>query len=309
MQQCRVPQFRYAGDARRASGAMAVSPLPTAAIEEEAVDPPPLELDDQQMDGRYVEALHHGVDRKPDDSLLCNSPNPAFTATAAAQQVSLDTAPIVPADVLNRIQPSYFEWRSHPSHIFVLLLLQHRGLYYPLHRDAFNYHMAEMFLYYLYICHIGSYFVQYVPGKRPKELFFNVRLCADDQYSEVETNVSPSLVATSHHSGTSIKYSIPLYHLVGVNAGVRGPGFLPFLSNSSTIEGCVSASGHRAQFPTTGTFSLLFFDPKRGTSQSVDLLTCDARVYDIWIKTFSGIVSVNHSSVVQVPLSGNQDDA
>lgn len=224
--------------------------------------------------------------------------------TEVAQRITLDAEPVVPPAILRRAQVRTQKWRRQPSHIIVLFLLQRRGLYYPRNRDIYNYHMASSFLYYLDICREGSYFVHYTHRRWPKERFFRLRLCTTDWYSEEDTNMLPFLVATVHKSGVTIVKSIPLHQLVGVSLGADGPAFTPLLcGGGKTIQGCVDSSGHRATFPTAGAFRLQFYDEERKTTESVDLLTCDPKVFDIWTKTFSGIVSVNSSSVIQVPLT------
>lgn len=221
-----------------------------------------------------------------------------------AQRITLDAEPLVPPAILRRAQVRTHKWRRHPSHIIVLFLLQRRGLYYPRNRDIYNYHMASSFLHYLDICREGSYFVHYTLRRWPKERFFRIRLCATDWYSEENTNMLPFLVTTVHKSGVTIVKSLPLHQLVGVSLGADGPVFTPLLCGGGrTIQGCMDSSGHRATFPTAGAFRLQFYDEEKRTTESVDLLTCDPKVFDIWTKTFSGIVSVNSSSVIQVPLT------
>lgn len=223
----------------------------------------------------------------------------------AAHRIALDEKPVVPPKILKRCQIRTLQWRWSFSHVIVLLLLQKRGLRLSRHRHIFNYHMAELFLRYLSICMDGAYFIYYEPGCVPRERFFRIRLCSDNRNDDADSwsSLSPNLVVTMHRYGASVLKSIALYHLVGVSIGAFGPAFAPFLVSSDIIQGCVDSSGKRATFPIAGAFRLLFYDEKCHSSSTVDLLTSDCAVFDIWTKAFKGITSVNSSSVVQVPLS------
>lgn len=222
-----------------------------------------------------------------------------------AHRIALDEGPVVPPKILKRCQNRTLQWRRSFSHIIVLLLLQNRGLRLSRHRHIFNYHMAELFLRYLSICMDGAYFIYYEPGCAPRERFFRIRLFSDNWNDDADSwsSLSPNLVGTMHRYGASVLKSEALYHLVGVSIGPFGPAFAPFLLSSDIIQGCVDSSGKRATFPIAGAFRLLFYDEKCHSSRTVDLLTSDGAVFDIWTKAFKGLTSVNSSSVVQVPLS------
>lgn len=222
-----------------------------------------------------------------------------------AQHITLDADPVVPPGLLHRISKPVWKWRNHRSHFVVLLLLQQKGLYYPRNRDIYNYHMAELFLHYVDICREGSYFIHYSAQSSPKERFFRIRLCGKNWYDEEEPTMLPCLMGTLHKSGSTVTFSAPLHELVGVQLDAGGPHFAPFLrgANQSSISGCIDSRGHRAVFSTSGAFRLLFYSREEKRSYSVDLLTCDPNVYAIWTVTFRGVLSVNSSSVVQVPLS------
>lgn len=223
----------------------------------------------------------------------------------AVDRWTLDADPVVPPKILRRVisESRVYNWRENPSHIFVAMLLQCRGLNIGRYPEIFNYHMAELFLRYISICQEGSFFLHYAPGYRPKERFMKLQFCATDRFSDEGTDFLPYLITLKHRSAVTTTKAIPLHQFVGVTLGPEGPGFAPFLINATTIKGCKDYSGHHRAFPTFGTFRLLFHDHEKGVTDSIDLLTCDESVYDIWTKTFSGIVSVNSSSVVQVPLT------
>ena len=221
---------------------------------------------------------------------------------------AMDAQPVVPLEMLRKAQATPFIWIRHPSHGIVLSLLQHRGIYLPRYRELVDYHMAELFLHYLDLCREGAYFVYYAPSKWPKERFFRIRMLPVNRL-EASTEPVPHLVMTLHESGVHILDAIPLDNLVGVTVSPQAACFRPFLESPNTIIGCREGRGHRARMPIDGAFSLWFYDVRQHTSRSVDLLTCDAKVFDIWTKTFRGLVSVNSSSVVQVAMTPQGDSA
>jgi hypothetical protein len=215
---------------------------------------------------------------------------------------AMDAQPVVPLELLRKAQETPFIWIRHPSHGIILSLLQHRGIYLPRYRELVDYHMAELFLHYIDLCREGSYFVYYAPSKWPKERFFRIRMLPVNRL-EAGTEPVPHLVITLHESGVHILDAIPLDNLVGVTVTPQAACFRPFLESPNTIIGCREGRGHRARMPVDGAFSLWFYDIRQHTSRSVDILTCDAKVFDIWTKTFRGLVSVNSSSVVQVAMT------
>ncbi|AYU82217.1 hypothetical protein LdCL_330030600 [Leishmania donovani] len=215
---------------------------------------------------------------------------------------AMDAQPVVPPGLLRNLQEPPFIWNRHPSHGIVLCLLQHRGIYLPRYRELVDYHMAELFLHYLDLCREGAFFIHYSAGKWPKERFFRIRMLPVNRL-EAETEPVPHLVITLHESGVDILDAIPLDELVGVTATPQTACFLPFLESPKTIIGCREGRGHRARLPADGAFSLWFYDVAQHKPRSVDILTCDAKVFDIWTKTFRGLVSVNSSSIVQVALT------
>lgn len=214
----------------------------------------------------------------------------------------MDSKPVVPLELLQSAQEAPFVWNRHPSHPVILSLLQHRGIFLPRYRELVDYHMAELFLHYIDLCREGSYFVYYAPSKWPKERFFRIRMLPVNRL-ESDMEPVPHLVLTMHEAGVHIMDAIPLDYLVGVTATPQSACFRPFLDSPNTIIGCREGRGHRAHLPVDGAFSLWFYDIHQHTSRSVDLLTCDAKVFDIWTKTFRGLVSVNSSSIVQVSLT------
>lgn len=231
--------------------------------------------------------------------------NSKETLERLAHRITLDGEPVVPPKVLQRCHARPPQWRRYPSHIIVMLLLQQKRLSPSRYPDIYNYHMAELFLRYIAICMEGAYFIYYEPGCIPRERFFRIRLSSEDWSGKSDGSmpVLPYLVATMHRLGASVMQSVSLHHLVGVSCGASGPSFSPFLLNSKIIQGCVERSRNRATFFTDGAFRLLFYDEKSHTSRTVDLLTSDHAVFDIWTKTFQGLTSVNSSSVVQIPLT------
>ncbi|KAK7201371.1 hypothetical protein NESM_000199500 [Novymonas esmeraldas] len=227
---------------------------------------------------------------------------------ANAMISAIDAQPVVPLELLRASQEQPFIWNRHPSHGIILCLLQHRGIYLPRYRELVDYHMAELLLHYLDLCREGAFFVYYAAGKWPKERFLRLRMLPVNRL-EAETELVPHLVITLHESGVQILDAVPLDNLVGVTVTPQAACFRPFLESPNTIIGCREGRGHRARLPVDGAFSLWFYDVARHTSRSVDILTCDAKVFDIWTKTFRGLVSVNSSSVVQVALTPSGESA
>ncbi|EPY37073.1 hypothetical protein STCU_00224 [Strigomonas culicis] len=196
-----------------------------------------------------------------------------------------------------------FQWNRHPSHAIVLSLLKDRSIYLPLYRDLIDYHMSQLFLHYLTICCQGSYFVRYVGGKWPKERFVCIRMLPLDRLTDRPSKqLAPHLVVFRHRSAVDILDAIPLRFLVGVTTTARASAFRPFMESGNTIVGCRDGRGHRARLPINGALSLWFYDRAALQGSSVDILTCSSKVFDVWTKTFRGLVSVNSSAVVQTVL-------
>ncbi|TPP55461.1 hypothetical protein CGC20_10275 [Leishmania donovani] len=252
---------------------------------------------DRWTDEEPSDRDHSGID-------AANATNAGLIMGVAAAAIvsAMDAQPVVPPGLLRNLQEPPFIWNRHPSHGIVLCLLQHRGIYLPRYRELVDYHMAELFLHYLDLCREGAFFIHYSAGKWPKERFFRIRMLPVNRL-EAETEPVPHLVITLHESGVDILDAIPLDELVGVTATPQTACFLPFLESPKTIIGCREGRGHRARLPADGAFSLWFYDVAQHKPRSVDILTCDAKVFDIWTKTFRGLVSVNSSSIVQVALT------
>ncbi|KPA81087.1 hypothetical protein ABB37_04445 [Leptomonas pyrrhocoris] len=250
-------------------------------------------------------SINNDDDEDSDDSWDGDADPLSF---ADAVVTAMDARPVVPLELLRKAQETPFVWMRHPSHGVLLSLLQHRGIYLPRYRELVDYHMAELFLHYLDLCREGAFFVYYAPSKWPKERFFRVRMLPVKRL-EAATEPVPHLVITLHESGVHILDAIPLDNLVGVTVSPQAACFRPFLESPNTIIGCREGRGHRARMPVDGAFSLWFYDVAQHTSRSVDILTCDAKVFDIWTKTFRGLVSVNSSSVVQVAMTPQGDSA
>ncbi|GET91977.1 hypothetical protein, conserved [Leishmania tarentolae] len=251
---------------------------------------------DRRGDSPYHDDSNTKEDGVEEDSL----------SLAEAIVSAIDAQPVVPPDLLRNLQEPPFIWNQHPSHGIVLCLLQHRGIYLRRYRELVDYHMAELFLHYLDLCREGAFFIHYSAGKWPKERFFRIRMLPVKRL-EAETEPVPHLVITLHESGVDILDAIPLDDLVGVTTTPNTPCFLPFLESPKTIIGCREGRGHRAHLPADGAFSLWFYNMAQHKPRSVHILTCDAKVFDIWTKTFRGLVSVNSSSLVQVALTPQGD--
>ncbi|CAJ1035428.1 hypothetical protein Q4I32_007109 [Leishmania shawi] len=255
---------------------------------------------------------HHGraYDDDDDDRLgsMWNDAEDDPLWSAGAIVSAMDAQPVVPAELLCSVQAPPFIWNRHPSHCIVLCLLQRRGICLPRYRELVDYHMSELLLHYLDVCREGAFFVYYSAGKWPKERFFRIRMMPMNRLGPV-TESAPHLVMTLHESGIHVLDSIPLDSLVGVTVTPQAARFRPFLEPPNTIIGCREGRGHRTRLPVDGAFSLWFYDVVQHTARSVDVLTCNEKVFDIWTKTFRGLVSVNSSSVVQVALTPHGDSA
>ncbi|KAG5469507.1 hypothetical protein LSCM1_02730 [Leishmania martiniquensis] len=215
---------------------------------------------------------------------------------------AMDAQPVVPPELLRGAQERPFVWNQHPSHGVVLCLLRQRGICPSRYRELVEYHMAELFLHYVDLCREGAFFVYYARGKSPKERFFRISMLPASRRGAV-TKQMPHLVIALHKSSSRMLDAIPLDDLVGVTVTPQSACFRRFLESPQTLIGCREGRGHRARLPVDGAFSLWFYNTAQHMPRSVDILTCDAKVFDIWTKTFRGLVSVNSSSVVQVALT------
>lgn len=223
-----------------------------------------------------------------------------------------------------------FDWVKEPTASIVLCLLEQKGISHHRYSALVNYHMSEVFLFYLQLLAEGSYFIHYLPRAgadaasrskvTPKERFFQIKMLPFDLVSEKDKKV-PHLVHKLHQSGVQLIDAVPLCYLVGVTTTANTPVFSQYMNTSgvgvddgtvnyagnhsnsnSVIQGCRDGRGHRTLLPTSGCFSLWFYDRSRDTSREIHLLTLDARVFEIWTQACRGIVSVNSSTTVQAPL-------
>ncbi|KAG5495197.1 hypothetical protein JKF63_02252 [Porcisia hertigi] len=246
------------------------------------------------------------VDSDTDSDRISDGVEDDLLSLASAIVYDMDSKPVVPLDLLRNAQETPFMWDRHPSHGVVLCLLQRRGIYPQRYRELVEYHMAELFLHYLDLCRKGAFFVHYSAGKFPKERF--LRICMlPVNLRDAASKLMPYLVITFHEGGVRILDSIPLDKLVGITVTPQTACFRPFLESPSTLIGCRGGLGHRTRLPVDGAFSLWFKHAPKNVPRSVDILTCDARVFDIWTKTFRGLLSVNSSSIVQVGLTPNKE--
>ncbi|RNF25327.1 uncharacterized protein Tco025E_02350 [Trypanosoma conorhini] len=238
-----------------------------------------------------------------DDSSSSSSFAPEASELSLTESVLLDfdAEPVVPPGVLSASQPCGFAWIRHPCHTIVLSLLRSRDLFLPRYADLAEYHMSEVFLHYISLCCQGAYFVRYETKSSPKERFFSIRMLPRDMTTRHSEKI-PYLAWTMHRTGVQLAGCVPLEQLVGITVNTRSASFHPHMLSLRTIVG-PRVDNHRVKLPTEGAFSLWFTARRHGTAISVDILTCNSIVLDIWTKAFKGLVSVNSSSVVQVPLT------
>jgi hypothetical protein len=201
-----------------------------------------------------------------------------------------DALPVVPAERL-RGQTRRLLWEQHPAHGIVLSLLTRRGVVPQLHRTLVEYHMAEAFLNCLSALMRGSYFVRYAPkNASPKERFFNVQMLPDSN-----RRLSPFLCWYIHRTAVQMIDKVSLDDLVGVSPGFQSPAFRRWLISHDIIKGCMQGH-HRARMSTRGCFTLWFYDRVGQRPRSVDLLTNNMSIFQVWTKTMEGILTVNSSS-------------
>ncbi|EPY34976.1 hypothetical protein AGDE_07660 [Angomonas deanei] len=258
--------------------------------------------DDSDEEGEELSSSYDSDSDSEETSAEVTATNQTTTAPLIEVR-DLDLEPVIPRHLLEETRQVPLQWSRHPCHSFVISLLQHRGIYLPRNRELVDYHMAEYFLHYLSICQRGSYFVYYGAGRWPKERFFSVSLLPLDRTSPVVGELLPHLVMRLHRDGVQIVDAVPLKFLVGVTATAKAACFRPFLETANTIIGCREGRGHRARLPADGAFTLWFYDRDNHRSRSFDLLTCNAKVFDVWTKACRGVVSVNSSCTVQAPLT------
>ncbi|ESL07109.1 hypothetical protein TRSC58_05208 [Trypanosoma rangeli SC58] len=257
--------------------------------------------------GRAVRCDTGRVPLRASSFSLLGDSSSSFTSEASASSFEesvlfdFDAEPVVPPGILCESQPCAFAWIQHPCHAIVLSLLRSRNLFLPRYANIVEYHMSEVFLHYIALCCQGAYFVRYEAKSSPRERFFSIRMLPRDITTSSPRKI-PYLVWTMHRTGVQLVGCVPLEQLVGITVNTRSASFHPQLLSSSSIIG-PRVDSHRVKLPTKGAFSLWFLDHSQGTATSVDILTCNATVFDIWTRTFKGLVSVNSSSVVQVPLT------
>jgi hypothetical protein len=205
-----------------------------------------------------------------------------------AREVAFDDdAPIVPMELL-RNEEAPGNWEDHPARFVVLALLEQRGVIPPQHMDVVRYHMALAFLEFIGITMGGSYFIKYgLKGTAPKERFVRLRILSDEHGRMV-----PNLVITLHREGVQLQDRIRLQDLVGITRGIDGPAFRRHLVHFDVIKGSFVGQ-HRARLSTKGAFTLWFYDRRSRQPKSLDLLTTNLNVFEVWTRTMEGILSVN----------------
>ena len=207
-------------------------------------------------------------------------------------------APVVPPQMLEGSHKRLI-WSQHPAHGVVLSLLFRRGVVPDLHKPIVEYHMAEAFLDCIAACMRGSYFVRYAPkNASPKERYFNIQLLPDKN-----ERLQPYLCYYIHRTAVQMIDKVPLDDLVGVTTGHSSISFRRWLISHDIIKGCMQ--GHRkSRMSTRGCFSLWFYDRVGQRPRSVDLLTNNMGIFQLWVRTMEGILAVNSTC-----LSGTTDAA
>ncbi|KAH9593103.1 hypothetical protein LSM04_001241 [Trypanosoma melophagium] len=239
-----------------------------------------------------------------DSSSQCSSTARSSSSSSSVREsvlFDIDAEPVVPVELLCTCKTELFDWTRHPRHVILLSLLRSRGLLASRYTNLVEYHMSELFLHYIDLCFQGAYFIRYQPKSSPKELFFAIRMLPRNTTSRNSEKI-PFLVWTLHRTGVQVVGCVPLEQLVGITVNAQSVSFRPHLLSSKYIKG-PRVNNHRLRIPVDGAFSLWFFDRHQRTAISLDLLTCHSTVLDVWTKTFKGFVSVNSSSVVQMPLT------
>ena len=202
-----------------------------------------------------------------------------------------DDAPIVPAELM-RSQVKPIQWDRHPCATIILLLLNNRGAFLPQHKDLFEYHMAEQFLEALTLLQYGAFLIKYAAKRSsPKERYFMIRVLPDA--SEKPTAF---LTWQLHQNSCQLIDRVPLADLVGITCNAQSIAFRRYLVTPDLIKGCHTGT-RVSKLPTSGCFSLWFYDRKKGVARSLDLLTCSEAVFSLWTATFSAILSVNSSVI------------
>uniref|UniRef100_A0A7S1PU71 PH-like domain-containing protein n=1 Tax=Neobodo designis TaxID=312471 RepID=A0A7S1PU71_NEODS len=198
-----------------------------------------------------------------------------------------DDEPVVPPELLRgEDRPS--QWEDHPAHQVVMSLLEKRGVIPSQFPELVQYHMAAVFLDFLLVVMNGAYFVKYGhKGTAPKERFVRLRILNDEVGRLV-----PYITITIHRDGVQIIDRARLEDLVGITRGVDGAAFRRHLIHYDVIKGSYVGQ-HRAHVSTKGAFSLWFYDRKTRRPKSLDLLTTNLNVFEVWTRAMEGILSVN----------------
>ncbi|ORC91566.1 uncharacterized protein TM35_000051620 [Trypanosoma theileri] len=254
---------------------------------------------------RRSEAEQYAQGDLADSSLDDSSSQSSSIGTTSSGRESvlfdMDAEPVVPVELMSTSKTEFFDWMRHPRHVIIVSLLRSRGLLASRYANLVEYHMSELFLHYIDLCFQGAYFVRYQLKSSPKERFFAVRMLPRNTVSRNSEKI-PYLVWTLHRTGVQVVGCVPLEQLVGITINTQSASFRPHLLSSQFITG-PRVNNHRLRLPIDGAFSLWFYDRHQRTTMSLDLLTCNPTVLDVWTKAFKGFVSVNSSSVVQMPLT------
>lgn len=214
-------------------------------------------------------------------------PTDDFATADYSERPPDDDEQIVPQALLeSEERPT--PWEEHPAHGVVLALLDRRGVIPEQFPELVQYHMARGFLEFLQIVTNGAYFVKYgQKGTAPKERFVRLRMLSDDVGRPV-----PCLVITIHRDAVQIIDRIRLEDLVGITRGVEGSAFRRHLVHYDVIKGSFVGQ-RRAHLSTKGAFTLWFYDRRSRQPKSLDLLTTNLNVFDVWLATMEGVLSVN----------------
>lgn len=202
--------------------------------------------------------------------------------------------PVVPAIHDDKLASANIaiNWMDFPSSVCISALLLEKGAMLPAHKSLFEYHMAQAFLESLEVLQEGSYFIYYQSKHAsPKERYFRVEMGDDGTGKQV-----PFLNWYIHKNAVGLTDRVPLANLVGVTPTNRSSVFRQHMINAQTIVGCYSGDS-KTRLPASGCFTLWFWDPYYAQPRSVDLLTTNPMVHQLWVITMRAVLSVNSVTI------------
>eukprot|EP00760_Papus_ankaliazontas_P015169 PhM_4_TR16384/c0_g1_i3/m.32437 len=230
-------------------------------------------------------------------------PPPTFEPNAVVPEFHLpwdEGAPVLPLEHMRLHGP---QWFKHPGHDVVLLAIQARGVTPHTHPALIDYHMAPELLNAMQRLKIGSYFVKYArKGGAPHERYFSIRVLPD-KYRRLQ----PYLVWSLHDTSVQITDRVLLTELVHMTAdATASPAFIPHLRRNTILGPFIG--NKRTPLPSQYAFSLYFMNRRTKANRTVDLLTVDPTVFELWTSVMQAMLAINSITFEGMEDRMNEDE-